>query len=248
MTEIWEASFTARQLIWGLEPARSAVFAKDYFQRSSVKSVLLPGVGYGRNAKPFLDAGMSVTGIEISATAIALARSELGLDIPIHHGSVTDMPYDDGEYDAVFCYGLLYLLDAGARNADDRRGTVANALEGRDERGRTVCREAWDAERQAPALGALDIQRAVGLAGGHEQHLARAQRPFALLLDPQTTARLEREGCVAMRDRDAADDGLVVSLPRDHDVPSVARRWAIASDGNDARHARKLPRQPAFQR
>ncbi len=58
---------------------------------------------------------MSVTGIEVSATAIALARPDLGLDFPIHHGSVEDMPFDDGEYDGVFCYGLAHLLDAAAR-------------------------------------------------------------------------------------------------------------------------------------
>jgi SAM-dependent methyltransferase len=115
MTETWEASFAAHKTMWGFEPAPSAVFAKEYFVRSGVKSVLLPGVGYGRNAKAFLDAGMSVTGIEISETAIALARSELHLDIPIHHGSVVDMPFDDRVYDAVFSYGLLDLLDANAR-------------------------------------------------------------------------------------------------------------------------------------
>lgn len=77
--------------------------------------MLVPGVGYGRNAKVFLDRGLSVTGIEISKTAIELARSELGLDIVIHHGSVTEMPFDRNLYDGVFCYGLIYLLDAAAR-------------------------------------------------------------------------------------------------------------------------------------
>jgi SAM-dependent methyltransferase len=80
-----------------------------------VKDVLIPGIGYGRNAKPFLEQGMSVTGIEISETAIALARSRLGLDIPIFHGSVTDMPFDHRKYDGIFCYGLVYLLDAHGR-------------------------------------------------------------------------------------------------------------------------------------
>jgi SAM-dependent methyltransferase len=114
-TEFWESAFTEKRLMWGLEPSRSAVSAKDAFLRHGVKDVLVPGVGYGRNAKVFLDHGMSVTGIEISETAMALARSELGLDIPIHHGSVADMPYDDRRYDAVFCHGLIYLLDARGR-------------------------------------------------------------------------------------------------------------------------------------
>jgi SAM-dependent methyltransferase len=115
MSDVWEHVFAHNQLIWGLEPTAAALLARQDFVHRAVKSVLVPGVGYGRNAKVFVDAGMSVTGIEVSATAIELARSKLGLDIPIHHGSVTDMPFDDQRYDAVFCYGLLYLLDASER-------------------------------------------------------------------------------------------------------------------------------------
>lgn len=115
MTELWEAAFTKMQLAWGLLPTRAALLACDHFDREGVRDVLIPGIGYGRNALPFLERGMSVTGIEISETAIALARSALGLQIPIHHGSVTDMPFDDREYDGVFCYGLIYLLDTAAR-------------------------------------------------------------------------------------------------------------------------------------
>ena len=117
MTEIWERVFADKQLMWGREPTLSAIFAKDYFVRMGVRDVLIPGVGYGRNAKLFLEHGMSVTGIEISETAIALAREQLGLDIPIHHGSVSNMPFDTRQYDGIFCYGLIYLLDAEGRGA-----------------------------------------------------------------------------------------------------------------------------------
>jgi SAM-dependent methyltransferase len=115
MGELWDDAFIRSQLMWGLEPTTSALVARDYFAKLGVNDVLIPGVGYGRNAKPFLELGMSVTGIEISETAIALARSKLGLDIVIHHGSVLDMPFDEHQYDAVFCFGLLYLLDATGR-------------------------------------------------------------------------------------------------------------------------------------
>jgi SAM-dependent methyltransferase len=115
VTEFWETAFTKMQLAWGLEPTESACLAGDYFARAGVKDVLIPGIGYGRNAKPFLQRGMSVTGIEISETAIALARSQLGLEIPIVHGSVTDMPFDQRQYAGIFCYGLVYLLDAPGR-------------------------------------------------------------------------------------------------------------------------------------
>ena len=75
MTEIWESLFAARRVMWGEEPTRSALLARDFFVTRGAKDLLIPGVGYGRNAKPFVDSGMSVTGIEVSASAIALARS-----------------------------------------------------------------------------------------------------------------------------------------------------------------------------
>lgn len=115
MTEIWDQAFARSQTMWGLEPTASALFARDQFAAHGVKDVLIPGIGYGRNARPFLEQGMRVTGIEISETAIKLARDKLALTIPIHHGSVLDMPFDDRQYDAIFSFGLLYLLDAAGR-------------------------------------------------------------------------------------------------------------------------------------
>jgi SAM-dependent methyltransferase len=115
VTEFWEAAFSKMQTAWGLEPTLSAVLACETFSRAGAKDVLIPGIGYGRNAKPFLERGMSVSGIEISETAIGLARSTLALEIPIVHGSVTDMPFDERQYDGIFCYGMLYLLDAAGR-------------------------------------------------------------------------------------------------------------------------------------
>lgn len=115
MTEIWEKTFADKQTIWGLEPTLSAGIAAARFADRGVRDVLIPGIGYGRNAKAFLERGMTVAGIEISETAIGLSRSRLGLDLPIHHGSVTDMPFDERQYDGIFCYGLIYLLDESAR-------------------------------------------------------------------------------------------------------------------------------------
>jgi SAM-dependent methyltransferase len=115
VTEFWEKAFSEMQMAWGVAPTVSAGLAGETFERLGVREVLIPGIGYGRNAKPFLERGMSVTGIEISATAIGLARARLGLDIPIFHGSVTDMPFDPRRYGGIFCYGLIYLLDAPGR-------------------------------------------------------------------------------------------------------------------------------------
>lgn len=106
----WEAAFSEKRLMWGSEPTLSALQAAELFARSSAKEVLIPGFGYGRNASVFLERGMNVTGIEISPTAIALAKSELKLTVPVHEGSVNDMPFDDKVYDGIYAFGVLYLV------------------------------------------------------------------------------------------------------------------------------------------
>ncbi|MET3880800.1 SAM-dependent methyltransferase [Chitinophaga sp. OAE865] len=111
----WESSFIDKQTMWGFEPADSTLLAKDFFIREGIKDVLIPGIGYGRNAKVFIDNGIKVTGIEISKTAIDLARAHYGNSMKIYHGSVTDMPFDHHRYGGIFSYGLIYLLDEEER-------------------------------------------------------------------------------------------------------------------------------------
>ncbi len=115
MTGFWESSFIEKQTMWGFEPADSAIMAKDIFVEGKAKDILIPGIGYGRNARIFLDHEMTVTGIEISKTAIDLARTQNKLDIPIYHGSVTDMPFDQKLYDGIFSYALIHLLNQRER-------------------------------------------------------------------------------------------------------------------------------------
>lgn len=114
MTEFWEASFIGNQMMWGFEPADSAIMTKDFFLEKQVKDILIPGIGYGRNAKVFMDNGINVTGIEISKTAIELANQN-GLNINIFHGSVNDMPFDNKLYDGIFSYALIHLLNKEER-------------------------------------------------------------------------------------------------------------------------------------
>ncbi len=115
MEEFWETSFIEKQEMWGFEPSRSAVLTNGFFVGKGVKNVLIPGIGYGRNARVFRDNGMAVTGIELSKTAIEMARKHYGTDMAIHHGSVVDMPFDNYRYDGIFCYALIHLLDAEER-------------------------------------------------------------------------------------------------------------------------------------
>ncbi|PKL17323.1 MAG: SAM-dependent methyltransferase [Spirochaetae bacterium HGW-Spirochaetae-5] len=115
MTEFWESSFIDKQEMWGLEPADSAITALELFKKHRLNNILIPGFGYGRNAKIFTDNGFKVTGIEISETAIDLGKKHFGDNIKVYHGSVSSMPYDKELYDGIFCYALLHLLNAKER-------------------------------------------------------------------------------------------------------------------------------------
>jgi len=113
--EFWEKSFMEKQEMWGFEPSKSAVLTRDFFLEHSIKNMLIPGIGYGRNAQIFRDNGITVTGIEISKTAIEMAGKHYGPEMTIYHGSVTEMPFDKTLYDGIFCYALIHLLDSDER-------------------------------------------------------------------------------------------------------------------------------------
>ncbi len=116
MTEFWDAKFKEEETMWGFEPSDSAILSKDFFLENQIKDILIPGIGYGRNAKIFHDNGIKVTGIEISKSAIEMATEKNGLGINIYHGSVTDMPFDNKFYDGIYCYALIHLLNKQKRN------------------------------------------------------------------------------------------------------------------------------------
>ena len=74
MAEFWETSFRDKQEMWGWEPADSAVETVELFKKHGLNKIITPWFGYGRNAKVFIDNGFKVTGIEISETAIGIAK------------------------------------------------------------------------------------------------------------------------------------------------------------------------------
>lgn len=115
-TGIWESKFANGGEVWGMQAVESAYLTQAFFEEIGVKSVLIPGIGYGRNAIPFLESGMEVSGIEISKTAVELAHQHFGEKLKIHHGSVNDMPFDDVLYDGIYCYALIHLLDEDERH------------------------------------------------------------------------------------------------------------------------------------
>ncbi len=109
MNEYWENRFRAERKIWGDAPSRTAIHALELFRRSKVKTILVPGAGYGRNTKLFSAAIFKVTGVEISTTACEMAR-EFDPDTRFSNASTLDMSFLTESYDAVYCFNILHLF------------------------------------------------------------------------------------------------------------------------------------------
>lgn len=107
--DYWESKFSSEGEMWKFEPSDSAILALELFQKHGFRKILVPGMGYGRNARLFHGNGFDVTGIEISQSAIQLAR-EKGMNFRMYHGSVAQMPFDNDLYDGIFCYAVAHLL------------------------------------------------------------------------------------------------------------------------------------------
>lgn len=115
MSNFWEESFKQKKEMWGAEACHSANLTAELFSKNGLVNILIPGIGYGRNAQPFLEKGMNITGIEISESAITMASKYLGDKATIYHGSVNTMPYDSQIYDGIYSHALLHLLDHPTR-------------------------------------------------------------------------------------------------------------------------------------
>ncbi|BCG58665.1 class I SAM-dependent methyltransferase [Paenibacillus sp. URB8-2] len=119
--QYWERRFGSEGMIWGTEPSPTALEARELFLKHGVRTVFVPGAGYGRNTKAF-SRDFIVEGVELSETAVKLAR-EWDLDSLIRCGSALDAPEEGELFDAVYCYDLLHLF-----LEPERRRLVASCL------------------------------------------------------------------------------------------------------------------------
>jgi len=107
--EYWENRFLNGGKIWGEIPSKTAIHALELFKKYGVNKILVPGAGYGRNTKLFTDANLEVVAIEVSKSAINIAKS-FNPKTQFFQGSVFDMPFDDEKYDAIYSCYVLHLF------------------------------------------------------------------------------------------------------------------------------------------
>jgi hypothetical protein len=60
----WDERYRNEGRIWGNTPSATAVYAEKIFKVRKVRSILVPGAGYGRNSEFFSQKGYAVTAVE----------------------------------------------------------------------------------------------------------------------------------------------------------------------------------------
>ena len=123
MSEFWETYFQENKTTWGFEPCDSALLAANLFKEKNYRTVFIPGIGYGRNAKPFLDLSMVVAGVEISQTAVSVLNEHYPM-VKAYCMSILDMPFEKSVYDGIFSYALIHLF-----NYWERRKVIRNCYD-----------------------------------------------------------------------------------------------------------------------
>jgi SAM-dependent methyltransferase len=88
------------------------------------RHVLEVGCGAGTDLMRFAKGGAIVTGVDVAASAIALARenfSQQGLQADLREADGEHLPFDDGRFDLVYAHGVVQYTTDGQALVDECR-------------------------------------------------------------------------------------------------------------------------------
>ncbi len=81
------------------------------FGQHKGEDVLEIGVGMGTDLLQFAKSGSNVFGIDLTSAAVDLTRARFkqeGLKADIRQANFTEIPFDTGSFDVVYCFGVLH--------------------------------------------------------------------------------------------------------------------------------------------
>jgi ubiquinone/menaquinone biosynthesis C-methylase UbiE len=77
------------------------------------------GCGTGMSLAPFLDQGLSLTGIDPSPYMLDKAATRLGSRVDLHRGPAEDLPFDDNAFDTALLFTSLEFTDRPAKAIEE---------------------------------------------------------------------------------------------------------------------------------
>ena len=83
------------------------------------KRLLDIGCGTGLSLEPFVDLGMSLTGIDPSAYMLDKAAERLGHRVDLHRGAAEDLPFDDNSFDTALLFFSLEFSNRPAKAIEE---------------------------------------------------------------------------------------------------------------------------------
>ncbi|MBA7618925.1 Ubiquinone biosynthesis O-methyltransferase [subsurface metagenome] len=109
----WEEAYSDEPPHWAVDLTPS-LFAQDFaleLADKKLKSVLEIGCGNGRDSIFFARAGLEVSAIDVAPSAIKLAKenakeAEVSIDFKV--ANAEKLPFDDGQFEAVFTLSVLH--------------------------------------------------------------------------------------------------------------------------------------------
>lgn len=172
----------------------------DLHRQAATPTVLDAGCGTGRMSRYLADRGCQVTGIDISAGMIEMARRDHP-DIETSVGSIVELPYAEKSFDGVFYwYSVIHLPDealpqvcAGARRVVRSGGSVLFAFQ--------------------TGFGVRDVSRGYPRAG-HDVSLLRYHRSVDTMIDWLAAAGFRESMRMVRAATDGEPDGQAVIVAR----------------------------------
>lgn len=110
--EAWEQRWAdARQRADWLVPEPPVVSSVPFLRRFGVQEVLDIGCGIGRHSLYLAEQGFTVTGVDLSARGLNIAReaaAESDLSIDFQHAGFTELPFPDRRFDMALAWNVIY--------------------------------------------------------------------------------------------------------------------------------------------
>lgn len=129
----WEALYSAGDPHWATSKDPS-IFAQEFvkeLQEKKTKTILEVGSGNGRDSIFFYHAGLDVTAIDVSPSAVELAKEnakEAEAIVDFQVGNAEEMSFSDNQFGAVFSLSVLHSTDLSKSISEIQRVLMKKGL------------------------------------------------------------------------------------------------------------------------